>query len=180
MCASGAASRWRPPARRPSRPCTVSSIPSVCGDACVLWWTCVSGAVCPQAAAAVGRSSARSSPWWPWTSTGTWAASGAASAARCSTRSTSAGGCPGPRPLVGHGGLATRHMMSMETAERWASAACLTDRLSISLSAPAFPVPCPWCVPTEMVSPTVSPTTTPCLGSSVRAVRSSSLEKFWR
>lgn len=44
----------------------------------------------PQTAAAAGRSSRTSSPSWRSTSTGTWAASSAKSATRCSTPSTSA------------------------------------------------------------------------------------------
>lgn len=43
-----------------------------------------------QTAAAAGRSSRMSSPSWRWTSTGTWAASSAEFATRCSTPSTSA------------------------------------------------------------------------------------------
>lgn len=43
-----------------------------------------------QTAAAAGKSSRTSSHWWRWTSTGTWAASSAKSATRCSTPSTSA------------------------------------------------------------------------------------------
>lgn len=43
-----------------------------------------------QTAAAAGKSSRTSSPWWRWTSTGTWAASSAKSATRCSMPSTSA------------------------------------------------------------------------------------------